>query len=247
MDSIRRCDDCRRVIHGLAGNACPYCGGSCLNRLDEHRADGGRLHTPVFRLTLAFCFGLATMQVVALYIGLHSPPAGHGAPLWHLNLLVGMCVALYWTLRRGEGDFRALFFTALGIFVFGEALSALSRAYGVGALRGMSGVFRHALLVFSSLALTAGGTDTPAHSRHERTMTAACGGFLLLAVLHLMLEFARSENDTVEDAATALVAFGVAAYAGVVLYREKKQHDAAKNTGAPNAEHLLTPEKDDHR
>lgn len=245
MDFIRRCDDCRRVVHGFAGNACPYCGGSRLNRLEEHPVAGVRLHSPVFRLTLAFCLGLGAMQIVALYIGLHSPPAGHGAPLWHLNLLVGMCVALYWALRRGEGDFRALFFTALGLFVFGEGLSALSRAYGVGALRGMSGVFRHALLVFSSLALTAGGTDAPAHTRHERTMTAACGGFLVLAVLHLMLEFARSENDTVEDAATALVAFAVAAYAGMVLYREKKLHDADKTVNASSSEHLLIPEKEE--
>lgn len=223
MDSIRRCDDCRRVIHGEAGNACPYCGGSRINRLNEQRADDPRLHPPVFRLTVSFCVGLAAMQLVALALGLHAPLSGHSAPLWHLNILVGVCVAAYWTMRRGEGDFRALFITAFCLFVLGEGLSALAHAYGIGALRKLSGMFRHALLVFSSLALTAGSTDTLEHSPHEKTMLAASAGFLLLAVLHLVLEFINAANDTAEDLATIGVAVGLAIFAAQSLYRESKR------------------------
>src|SRR2546430_2573744 len=111
MDYIRRCEDCRRVVHGEAGNACPFCGGGRLARVDDDRAHDTRLHSPVFKLALAFCFGLAGMQLAALTLGVSPPPAGHGSPLWHLNLLVGVGMALYWSLRRGEGDFRALFLT----------------------------------------------------------------------------------------------------------------------------------------
>lgn len=223
MDSIRRCDDCRRVVHGEAGNACPYCGGGRLNRIVEHRDAVPQLHLPIFRLALSFCFGLATMQIAAFAMGLHAPTTGHAGPLWHLNILVGVCVATYWPVRRNEGDFRALFITSICLFALGEGLSALAHAYGMGSLRDLSGDFRNALLVFSSLALTAGATDTTPHTQHERTMFAASGGFLLLAIVHLILKFKRIENDAVEDFATIGIALVVAAYAAIMLFKEKAE------------------------
>ena len=242
MDSIRRCDDCRRVVHGSAGNACPYCGGSRLNRMEEHRADGPRLHAPVLRLTLAFCFGLAAMQTGAVLAGLHAPSVAHAAPLWHLNLLVAACAAIYWTLRRIEGEFRALFITTLTLFIVGEGVSAIAHAYGIGALRGLSGVFRHALLVFSSLGITAGMTDSAFLTRQERLMLIACGGFLFLAVLHLTLEFIKTENDTVEDIATICVAFGVAACVAWNIYRDRIKPVHPNAVILDDTEKILAPE-----
>ena len=50
MEASRPWQDCGRVIHGEAGNACPYCCGAKLSRLVEHPAGNTRLHTPVLRL-----------------------------------------------------------------------------------------------------------------------------------------------------------------------------------------------------
>ena len=233
MDSIRRCDDCRRVIHGEAGNACPYCGGSRLNRMIEHGTDGPQLHAPIFFLTILFCCGLAGMQVAAIVSGFKSPHAGHAGPLWHLNAIVGAGFVVYWSVRRTEGDFRALALVALGLFVLGECMSALARAYGIGALRGLSGVFKHSLLVFSSLGITAGATDQGAHSRHETMLMSVCGGFLFLAILHLTSEFFHIENDAIDDIATAVVALGLAAFAGIVLWRERAARLGGKSAAAP--------------
>jgi len=243
LDSIRRCEDCRRIVHGEAGNACPYCGGARLRRVEDDRAHATRLHPPVFKLALAFCLGLGGMQLIALALGLSGPPAGHGTPFWYLNVVVGVGVALYAALRRNEGDFRALFVIGFGAFVISEALSVLARAYGIGALHNLGGVFRHGMLVFSSLALTAGAADGPGHTRHERVMLAAAGGFLFLAVLHLMLEFSKSDNERFEDIASILVAFSVAAYAAWVLWAERSR--APVVVDAPHLEKLLTPEKQD--
>src|SRR5262249_41632046 len=147
-----------------------------------------------------------------------------------------------------EGDFRALFVTAFCIFVLSELLGILSRAYGIGALHNLSGVFRHALLVFSSLALTAGAADGLGHTRHERVMLGAAGGFLFLAALHLLLEFLKSENERVEDVASALVAVAVAIFAAWTLWMERKDHAVAPRSSAvletAPAEKLLTPEEE---
>src|SRR5437762_2843731 len=105
MESIRRCHDCRRVVHGEAGNACPYCGCAKLNRLEEHGVPAARLHIPVLRLALAFCMGLALMQLLLLWPDFNLS-AGRALPFWQLNLVLGVCMLAYVILRRVEGDFR---------------------------------------------------------------------------------------------------------------------------------------------
>jgi hypothetical protein len=225
MDSICRCEDCRQIVHGDSSQKCPQCGGTHLNRLVEHAGTHAHLHPPVLKLAIAFCIGLIVMQVVAFAMGLNPPPAGHGTPFWHLNLVIVICTALYIVLRRTEGDFRALFVTAFALFIFGEGLSILARFYGISALHNLSGVFRHAMLVFSSLTITAGAAEARLRSPHERLMLAASGGFLFLAALHLMLDFFKRGNDQVRDIATATVALGVLIFAATVLLRHRKKRD----------------------
>ena len=219
-EAIRRCKDCRRVVHGEAGNACPYCGGAQLNCLLEHGAPHGRLHAPVLKLALAFCLGLGAMQLLLLNSDA-AAASGRAAPFWQLNLLIGTCTLVYVLLRRLEGDFRALFLIAFCLFVAGEGLALFARAYGINALHLIGALFRHGLLVFSSLSLTAGAADSLAQSRHERVMFAATCGFLFLSILNLLMEYTRRESALVQDAATALVALAVALFAATELWRER--------------------------
>jgi len=86
------------VIHGEAGNACPYCGCAKLNRLEEHGVPGARLHVPVVRLALAFCVGLMLMQVFLLWPDFNLS-SGRALPFWQLNLLIGICTGVYLLLR----------------------------------------------------------------------------------------------------------------------------------------------------
>ena len=222
LDSIRRCKDCRRIVHGEAGNACPYCGGAQLIRLVEHGAPHVRLHAPVLKLALAFCLGLGAMQLMLIYSDAGASSAGRAAPFWQLNLLIGTCTLVYLLLRRLEGDFRALFLIAFCLFAAGEGVALFARAYGINALHLIGALFRHGLLVFSSLSLTAGAADSPAQTRHERVMFAATCGFLFLSILNLLLEYTHRESALVQDAATALVALALALFAAAELWREGK-------------------------
>jgi hypothetical protein len=68
-------------------------------------------------------------------------------------------------------------------------------------------------------------------------MLGAAGGFRFLSVLHLMLEFLKSESDRVEDVASAMVALAVAVYAGWTLWMER-----GRASHESSADSILTPE-----
>src|SRR5687767_14412400 len=107
MESVRRCKDCKRIVRGHAGDACPYCGSDRLVIATPGTA--GRHHASVLTAALTFCFGLILLRMIATFMGtrlgalmlIHSE-------LTSLQMLVAVCTVLYVVLRRSEGDFHAL-------------------------------------------------------------------------------------------------------------------------------------------
>src|SRR5262245_14333384 len=109
MESIRRCEDCRRIVRGAAGDACPYCGGGRLV-IDIPPPAPTLKHPAVLTLVLTYSIGLVLLRTILVAVGwrqLAISPA-MGELFWQLQFTGVASTALYLILRRSEGDFRAL-------------------------------------------------------------------------------------------------------------------------------------------
>ncbi|MCY3021489.1 MAG: hypothetical protein NTW87_20940 [Planctomycetota bacterium] len=193
---MRRCEDCHRLSRGHSGDPCPHCGGTNLTHV-VFRPPPGQHHPAILTLAVTFCGGLVVLWMVATWI---SPPwlpatPAYGNLLWHLQLLIVAATVLYLVLRRAEGDFRALFIVALGLFLVTESLGALARGYGFTTLHDLGKPFNLTLFIYSSLAVTAAIADGRRREAYHGALVAAATGFLCLATLRAAFEMKGREMD----------------------------------------------------
>jgi hypothetical protein len=175
-----------------------------------------KLHHPsILTLAVTFCGGLIALHLaVTLFAPQWLPLVpGYKALVWRLQLVIALATLLYLVLRRGEGDFCALFIVALGLFAAVESLGALARWYGFLALNELAKPFNVALFIFSSLGLSAAVADRGWHrqpkpgnagtraqggrrDRHHFALVLADLGFLFLSCLRGGMEMRGLElND----------------------------------------------------
>src|SRR4051812_24727398 len=178
MESIRRCEDCRRIVRGTAGDACPYCGSG---RLIQTQAAGPHSfrHASVLTLVLTLSIGLVLFRIVLIATG--SP--AYGELLFPLQFTAGIAAIFYLILRRSEGDFRALLMVSLGLFLATEVTGALAREYGMLALNKLGREFNLTLFIFSGIAITAAVADGRRTDRFQASLIAANMGLLFLAAI----------------------------------------------------------------
>ena len=184
--------------------------------------DSGLHHPSVLTLAVTFCGGLIALHLaVTLFAPQWLPLVpGYRSLVWRLQLVITVATLLYLILRRAEGDFRALFIVALGLFAGAESLGATARWYGFIALNELAKPFNVALFIFSSLALSAAiadwgwrGQQPPAargakRDRHAFALALANMGFLFLACLRGTLEMRGHE---LSDKANVLISAALAA------------------------------------
>lgn len=228
MESVRRCKECRRIIHGAAGDACPYCGSGKLVTVSLPPQQ--RQFASVLTLVLTFCVGLVGLRMVLAALGLRaSISSGASGALWNLELIIVLSTVLYLLLRRGEGDFRALFVVAFGLFACSEGLSALARSYGLAALGGLSLLFSQAMMVYAALALSAAVTEGWLKDIYHRKLVGISVGFMALGICHILLEIFSRENEKAQNEILLAALLGIAAYAVILLLlaeRKKSQPGA---------------------
>jgi hypothetical protein len=242
MELVRRCRDCKRIVRGHAGDACPYCGGSQLISVVLQATGEIKHHPSVVTAAVTFCLGLVLLRIVAAFIGPRLSVAYMmtGELLTNLQLLVAVCTVVYVILRRSEGDFRALFIVSLGLFAATEGLGALARGYGVLTLDGIATLFNLTLFMYASLALTASLADGPRKDFHQRALTFASLGFVLLASMRTIFEMrtgSTAPNDR-QNFATTIVIFTVAAYIALLVIRGETtgRREAAAHEEPPRPE-----------
>src|SRR3954463_14896101 len=104
MESIRRCEDCRRIVRGTAGDACPYCGSGRLV-FDVPAPVPSSRHPAVLTLVLTYSVGLVLLRTILVAVGwrqLAISPA-MGELFWQLQFTGVASAILYLILRRSEG------------------------------------------------------------------------------------------------------------------------------------------------
>jgi hypothetical protein len=243
-EAVRRCEDCHRVVHGHAGNACPFCGGERLVTFIPHPSHG--LHHPsVLTLAVTFCGGLILIHLAAnLLVPQWLPMApGYRSLVEHLQVIIGVATALYLVLRRGEGDFRALFAITFGLFLTTEGLDILARGYSVLALNDMAKPFNIALFIFSSLALTAAIADGRRRDPYHLPLVMANTGFLFLSALRGGIEMrGRELNENAHKLITVAFVVVVLGVAVALLRGEIRAHPRTKGQSRPQVP--STPQPD---
>lgn len=194
-----------------------------------------RLHHPsVLTLAVTFCGGLVALHLaVTLFAPQWLPLVpGYKSLVWRLQLVTTVATLLYLILRRGEGDFRALFIVALGLFAGAESLGALARWYGFIALNDLAKPFNVALFIFSSLALSAAIADwawraprqPPAaggggRDRHHFALVLANIGFLFLSSMRGAMEMRGHEPNNKANALISAVLATIALCVGAGLFK----------------------------
>lgn len=184
---------------------------------------------------VTFVGGLFLLRLVAGMFATQSAFAAALASelLWDLQVLVVISTTLYIILRRREGDFIALFCVSFALFCSSEALSALSRHYGVPAFHNLSVLFALGMFIYSSLALTAGMADGPRAGVYQRLLLTATAGFMFIGALRTMFELRGGEFNSRRGLATTGVLAVVAAYLGIQLWRAEVK---GRGTGTPTPE-----------
>lgn len=232
-ESFRRCQDCRRSIPGHAGNACPFCGGGHLSPITLQRTATLRHHPAVVTGAVTFCLGLVVLRTVSLALmpRLASSNA-YGEMLWNLQMLVAACTVAYLILRRGEGDFKALFVITFGLFAASEGLGVLASKYGLFALQSLSMVMNITIFIYSSLTLTASLADGPSRELYQRALVGANLGFLFVSVLRVFLEIGRRSMED-ENRVTTIVMLAVTLYVAQFVLRGEKGERKEPTPSAP--------------
>jgi hypothetical protein len=255
MDGLRRCEDCRRIVRGSAGDACPYCGGEHLAHIAPASPPTGIRHPSVITAVITFCVGLSALRIVILYFGQHfSVTSGaYGDVLWDLQLLITISTAMYLVLRRAEGDFRALFIISFGLFIATECLASLVRSYGFISLHNLVVMFNMTLFIYSSLCLTASIADGPRREYFSRCLTRCSIGFMFYSALRTFFEMKGRDAEVRTNMIMSLALLGLIVYLGAQLIhgemRARSRSAAADYPELPPApldssaaEQVLTPE-----
>ncbi|MFH0937709.1 MAG: hypothetical protein V1899_00255 [Planctomycetota bacterium] len=180
-------------------------------------------HTSIMIMALTFCAGLVILCLLPGVLGLRFGLGllAYNERLVDLQILVVICTLLYLTLRRSEGDFRALFIIAFSLFVGTEGLAALARSYGLITLDAFDIIFNISLFMYSSLALTAAIADGPKRDFYHYALLIASLGFLLLATLRICFDLrpggALEYRNQVIAAILAIIAISII----VMIIREE--------------------------
>ena len=222
QETIRRCNNCRRVITAPMGNACPFCGSDQLSSVNVQRAPVLRHHPAVVTGAVTFCLGLVVLRTLSFVITPKLAVSSiYGDMLWNLQMLIGACTVVYLVLRRGEGDFRALFIIALSLFAAEEGLNALATKFGLFALQGLSMVLNISTFIYSSLALTAGMADGRTRDPFQRSLTGANFGILVITLLRVLLQTSRRSLED-ENRVSAFVLLAVSMYVAHTVLRAER-------------------------
>jgi len=219
MDSARRCKECKRVVRGHVGDACPYCGSDRLVSVVIQSVTTVRHHASVLTAAITFCLGLTLIRLIAAFAGskLSTSFAMTADLIAQLHLLATSCTVLYLIVRHYEGDFRALFVVSLGLFSVTEGISILSSRFGMLPLRDLGGLFNITLFMYSSLALTAAIADGPVHDRYQRPLTVACLGFVLLSCTRVFFQMRGGTDERLNFASTIILLVMTAVIAVLLL------------------------------
>jgi len=193
-----------------------------------------RLHHPsVLTLAVTFCGGLIALHLaVTLFAPQWLPLVpGYRSLVWRLQVVITVATLLYLILRRGEGDFRALFIVALGLFAATESFGALARWYGLIALNELAKPFNVALFIFSSLALSAAiadwgwrGQQQPAarggrRDRHHFALVLANTGFLFLSAMRGTMEMRGQELNSKANVLISAALAAAALCVGAAVFK----------------------------
>jgi len=233
-DSARRCRDCKRLIRGAVGNACPYCGSDKLASVLVQNVSEIRHHSSVLTAAITFCLGLTVIRLIVAFFGprLSVSFAMTGELVAHLHMLSTGCTVLYLILRHYEGDFRALFTVSLGMFMLTEGVAAIAGRYGMLPLEGLTGLFNITLFMYSSLAVTAAIADGPHGERYHRPLMVACVGFVLLSCMRVLFQM-RGGNDAHMNLPAAIILLLVASVVGWLVVRSEVQARPADSATLP--------------
>ena len=267
MDGLRRCEDCRRIVRGSAGDACPYCGGEHLTHIAPAAVSTtGIRHPSVITAVITFCVGLSALRIIIIYFGQHfSVTSGaYGDVLWDLQMLITVSTAMYLVLRRGEGDFRSLFVISFGLFIATECLAALVRSYGFISLHNLVVMFNMTLFIYSSLCLTASIADGPRRDYFSRCLSRCAIGFMFYSALRTFFEMKGRDAETRTNVIMSLALTGLIVYLGAQLIHGEMRSRAAEYPDLPppldpaapplksaeaahhSANHVLAPEAERH-
>ncbi len=184
-------------------------------------------HPAISAAVLTFCGGLVLLRVylMAVHGGGRSVPA-YAEVLMQLQMIAVLGAAMYWLLRRSEGDFRALLGVSLVLFACGEGLNTLARNYGLLPLLRLGSVFNIALFLYSSLTITAAIADLPrarfAQNRPgnaHAALVVSSFGLMLFSTLRLFLQISRRDLDDAANHVATLVLAGIVLFVTVLLRR----------------------------
>ncbi|HYG78159.1 MAG TPA: hypothetical protein VEK08_24350 [Planctomycetota bacterium] len=237
MEGARRCEDCRRIIKGVAGDSCPYCGGSHLVAVAIAPPVTPLRHGSVLTAVITFCLGLSLLRVVLVALGSKSfaSPA-YGDMLWQLQLLTAFGALVYIVLRRSEGDFRALFLVSLALFVGTEVTAALARDHGLLSLSRLSTLLNMGLFIFSVMTFTAAIPDLRRPDRYRVCLLIALTGFLFLSALRTFFQVKSREFDERASSTGIVVLAAVLLCVGVMLIKREFSGRTAPAPAAQPAE-----------
>jgi hypothetical protein len=196
MEPVRRCKECRRIVKGHAGDACPYCGSPELLTIVQHSTSEAQHHPSIVAAALTFCAGSIALRLIANLAGGRIGSVILIEDLVaNLQMLVTCATLLYLLLRRAEGDFRALFVVSFALFCCAEGVSTMARTYGLYTLDPVIMVFNIAIFMYSSLTVTASLADGPQGDTYKKVLVGASLGFMLLATLRTFLGLRGANFD----------------------------------------------------
>lgn len=227
-DSVRRCRECKRIIPGHAGNACPYCGSDKLVTVLIQGVSEIRHHASVLTAAITFCLGLTIIRVLLAFAGqrLSISLAMTGELVAQLHMLSTACTVLYLLLRHYEGDFRALFTVSLGLFILTEGVAAIAGRFGLVPLESLGSLFNITLFMYSSLAVTAAIADGPHTERYHRPLFVTCLGFVLLSCMRVFFTMRGGQEKQLNFAATVSLLL-ITIIVGYLVIRTERQLRAA--------------------
>jgi len=254
MDFMRRCAECGRILHGHAGNACPYCGGARLESVELRTDAPVYKHSSILTAVLTFCIGLLLLCALFSWLSPNFAFAtqNYGQMLWRLQSVVAAGTLFYLILRRSEGDFRALFCVALALFAIGEGLGAVVRFYGVLTLGSLTSLVGMALCIFSSLALSASFADGPRRDGYARILSFVTSGMMFMAAMRVFYDMRLRDVDVRGNRLIAGVLGFLALVVGVSLFicwmkerqaRQKLSDATAKSQPMPTEDPRLDASK----
>jgi hypothetical protein len=180
--------------------------------------DQSYFHPSVLTAALTFFLGLVLVPLLLFPFLPHAAAlSGYSDSLRNLQILTGIMTIIYVVLRRTEGDFRALFIISTGLFALTEGLDAVSRRLATHSLVPLEMQFATAMLVYSSLALTAAIAEGDRRNWYQRALVAAVTGFIGLAGMRVYFQMRGGGSGAWERIAILIVTTLVTLHVGGIL------------------------------